>query len=343
MSAPPPLCIPLPTPNLNSTYGAMLIGVLFSTFLQGVLTLQTVTYYDSYPKDPISTKLVVATVWCFDTFHLILIAQSAYHYLISNWGFLPALLESTWELDLNVTFIGLSTFACQLFFLKRIWVFSGRNWIMVGVLAALCCVTLVVDIIVTVQILEHRSVAEFGVQKTGILVAFISGAVADVTIASLLTFYIRRNRSGFEKTDSLITLIVRYTVTTGVVTSLLGIFTLVAYFLSPDGLTFIAMHFCLGRLYTNALLATLNSRSKLRATLEGTSNVQFDSSRKKDNSTNLSMSIPLSNFSSAPGMTDTQPSTVNVQVHKATEVLQDQYIYNQKRSLEENAIRVVGV
>ncbi|KAF9063750.1 hypothetical protein BDP27DRAFT_216653 [Rhodocollybia butyracea] len=167
------------------------------------------------------TKLVVATVWCFDTFQLVLIAQSTYHYLISNWGTPSALLVSTWELDLNVTFIGLSTFVCQLFFLRRIWVFSGRkieHRIIVGLLGALCAVTVIVDVVAMVSSLKNRSVAEFGMQKVTVLVAFTSGAVADVCIALLLSYYIRRNRGGFKKTDSMLTLIVRYTITTGVVT-----------------------------------------------------------------------------------------------------------------------------
>jgi len=51
--------------------------------------------------------------------HLGFICQSAYHYLVTNWGFAPALMNSTWELDLQLTFIGLSSFVCQLFFLNR--------------------------------------------------------------------------------------------------------------------------------------------------------------------------------------------------------------------------------
>ncbi|KAJ3717554.1 hypothetical protein C8R42DRAFT_711666 [Lentinula raphanica] len=165
------------TPSLNNTYGAMLIGVLFATFLQGCLTLQTIMYYDSYPKDPISTKLVVAIVWCLDTFHLVLIAQSTYHYLIDNWGVLEALGFSTWELDLNVVFIGLSSFVCQVFFLKRIWVFSKKNIFLVAFLATLCATTLVLDVVVTVQITQNRSVTEFGKRKGEIIAVFTSGAI----------------------------------------------------------------------------------------------------------------------------------------------------------------------
>ncbi|KAJ3745854.1 hypothetical protein DFH05DRAFT_1524130 [Lentinula detonsa] len=258
-----PACAPLQVPDLNDTYGAMLIGVLFATFLQGILTLQTVTYYNSYPRDPVSTKLIVATVWCFDTIHLVLIAQSVYHYLVNNWGFSPALTVSTWELDLNLTFIGLSSFdnPTPFFKLSRIWVFSRKNILLVGFLITLCTTTLVLDILVTVQITQNRSVTEFGRRKGEIIAVFTSGAVADVALSSLLCYYIRRSRSGFERTDSLIDLIVKYTITTGLVTSLLGVFTLVAYFASPNGFIFIAMHFSLGRMYTNALLATLDSYS----------------------------------------------------------------------------------
>ncbi|KIK54003.1 hypothetical protein GYMLUDRAFT_178129, partial [Collybiopsis luxurians FD-317 M1] len=192
----------------------------------------------------------------FDTFHLGLIAQSAYYYLISSWGDLSALSFSTWELALHLTFIALSSFLCQLFFLNRIWIFSKRNLLLVGTLIVLCTATLALDILVTVQIMQNRSVAEFGRRKGEIIAVFISGALADVAITSILCFYVRRNRSGFKKTDSLITLIVRYTVSTGLITSILGVLTLVAYFASPESFIFIAMHFSLGRMYTNALLAT---------------------------------------------------------------------------------------
>jgi len=289
------------------------------------------------------TKLVVATVWCFDTLQLILIAQSAYHYLISNWGVVSALSVSTWELNVNVTFIGLSTFVCQLFFLRRIWVFSGKNIIMVGLLAAVCAITPIVDIIAMVGGLKHPSITHIGSQTGPVLLAFVPGVVADVSIALLLTYYIRRNMGGFKKTDTILTIIVRYAITTGVVTSLLGTFTLVAFFLSPNGLTYIGMHFCLGRLYTNALLATLNSRVKLRDSLnepthdesagDGTGHLQFHTSPRVGES--LSMG-PLSNLTSAE-ITNPRSSVYAVNVHAAaTEVVQDQHGSDQKGSLKES-------
>jgi hypothetical protein len=54
-----------------------------------------------------------------DVTHLILICQSCYHYLVTNWGNGAALLISTHELDLHLIFVGIATLVCQGFFLHR--------------------------------------------------------------------------------------------------------------------------------------------------------------------------------------------------------------------------------
>jgi hypothetical protein len=54
-----------------------------------------------------------------DTVHLIVVCQSVYHYLVTDWGFLPALNVATWELVIHIFLIGLSSIVCQVFFLHR--------------------------------------------------------------------------------------------------------------------------------------------------------------------------------------------------------------------------------
>ncbi|KAF5370526.1 hypothetical protein D9757_010147 [Collybiopsis confluens] len=344
------VCLSIPVPDLRTTYGAMLIGVIAATFLQGFLTLQAIVYFDSYPSDSLFTKITVrhlhspfdlfssdlpvksiptniqvAVVWSLDMFHLGLISQSVYHYLVNNWGNLPALQFSTWELDLNLTFIALSAIVCQGFFLRRIWMFSKRNFILVGLLTAICITTLALDLLVTVQITTNRSVTEFGKRKGEIIAVFTSGAVADVALALSLCYYIRKNSSSFERTKSVIRLIVRYTVTTGLITSLLGLLTLVAYFASPDGFIFIAMHFSLGRMYTNALLATLNSRQKLRATLGGSALQQAQSSRENPSSGGFSSLIPWPHSGSKHLNTGSNSIEPRLQVLKSTQVFKSGY------------------
>ncbi|KAJ7483851.1 hypothetical protein B0H11DRAFT_2231996 [Mycena galericulata] len=83
----------------------------------------------------------------------------------------------------------------------------------------------------------------------------------DMVIAMILVWYLIQGRTTFEKTNFVLTRIIQYTVTTGLATSMLALGCVAA----PDGFVFIAMHFSLGRMYTKALLATLNSRRNLRS------------------------------------------------------------------------------
>jgi len=263
-------------PDLSRTYGAAMIGLLFATFLQGVLTVQTYIYYESFPEDSLKMKLLVACVWIIDTLHLGLISQAVYYYLVTNWGNTSVLMSSTWELDVHLAIVALATIVCQSFFLHRIWIFSKRNKILTGILGCMCLSSLGISIAVSVQLVQASSVSQserpgkgpFGAPTSETITAFCLGASVDLILAFLLCFYLRRGRSGFEKTNSLISRIIQYTIATGLLTSLYAFGCVITYFAIPRTFIFIAMHFSLGRLYTNALLVTLNSRRKLRANMQ---------------------------------------------------------------------------
>jgi len=249
---------------LDPTYGAMLIGLLFATFFQGVLTVQAYIYYESFPNDTRRMKLLVAGVWLLDVLHLVLISDAAYHYLVSEWGNFPALAYSTQELDLHLVIVGLATIVCQSFFLQRIWVFSGKNVWITGSLTAGCLTTLGLDVSMSIQISKVPLVSSFGNFTNEVIAVFSIGAGVDLAMALILAYYLRRGKSGFEKTNTLVSRVIQYTVATGLATSLLALACLIAYLARPNTFIFIAMHFSLGRMYTNALLATLNSRRSLR-------------------------------------------------------------------------------
>ncbi|KAF8169854.1 hypothetical protein K438DRAFT_224294 [Mycena galopus ATCC 62051] len=272
--------------SLSTTYGAMLIGVLFATFFQGVLTLQAYIYYESFPKDTARLKFLVATVWVLDVAHLVLICQSCYHYLISNWGNSAALLVSTQELDLHLVFVGMASALCQGFFLSRIWTFSQKNRLLTGRLSAACLTTFALEAAMSAQISRVPSVAAFN-SLTGEVVTTLGLSAAgtfslfglnrddravmstvDVAIAAILVWYLQQGKTSFDRTSFVVARVVQYTVATGLATSLLAVSCLIVYLATPNTFIFIALHFSLGRMYTNALLATLNSRRNLRKVLD---------------------------------------------------------------------------
>ncbi|KAJ7464026.1 hypothetical protein FB451DRAFT_1492161, partial [Mycena latifolia] len=229
---------------------------------QGLLSLQAYSYYENFPEDSWQLKTLVSLPWsrskalvlCLDLTHLILICQSCYHYLVDNWGNEAALLESTIELDMHLLLVSAATIVCQAFFLRRVWNLSKKNWLLVGCLAAMCMTTLVLDVAMAIRTSLNRSVATFSDWGDEILALFAIGAAVDVIIAMLLCWYLPRGgRTSFSSTNFVVSRIIQYTVATGLATSLLAVGCFVA-----------AMHFSLGRMYTNALLATLNSRRNLR-------------------------------------------------------------------------------
>ncbi|KAJ7754653.1 hypothetical protein DFH07DRAFT_959677 [Mycena maculata] len=238
---------------MDVTYGAILIGVLFATFLQGVLSVQAYIYFENFSDDLRRIKLMVATVWLLDATHLVLICQSCYHYLISSWGDDDALLVSTPELDLHLIFVGMATLVCQGFFLHRIWTFSKRNWLLTGLLSAASLVTFALEVTISAQIITVSSVAYFSDLKGEV---FSAGAVVDMAIAVVLVFYLQQGKTHFDRTTFVVSRVVHYTAATGLATSILAVACLIAYLAAPHTFIFIAMHFSLGRLYTNALLAT---------------------------------------------------------------------------------------
>ncbi|KAJ7253622.1 hypothetical protein C8J57DRAFT_1348636, partial [Mycena rebaudengoi] len=259
--------------NMGQTYGAMLIGGVFATFFQGILTVQVYVYYEAFPNDLRILKALVASIWILDTTHLILISQSVYHYLITSWGNDAALMVSITSLNIHLLFVSGATILCQAFFLFRIWLLSKKSWLLTGLLAAACLTSFGFHIAISASLSLAPTVHAFSLKRSVTIVVFSIGALGDTAIAALLVFYLRTGewKSNYKSTTSVINRVIQYTVGTGASTSLVAVAIVVAHEVAPDGFIHIAIHFSLGRMYTNALLAALNSRKLSRNTLSGDS------------------------------------------------------------------------
>ncbi|KAJ7055121.1 hypothetical protein C8F01DRAFT_471345 [Mycena amicta] len=263
-------------PTMDETYGAMYIGVLFATFLQGLLTVQVYAYYMSFPNDSLWLKTLVAAVWMLDTTHLVLIAQATYHYLVTSWGNYAALLVATTPFLIHMIFISVSSLLCQIFFLHRVWVFSKHNWLITGFLGCGCLAGFCVESTIIAELLRNPQVADFPKQITNVKLSFGVLAAFDLFLACTLVWYVRTTKTAIaedvdhvsRRTNLILRRIMQYAVATGLTTSMVGLATLVAYLLATEKFIFIAIYFSFGRMYTNALLVSLNARRSLRSALQ---------------------------------------------------------------------------
>ncbi|KAJ7764382.1 hypothetical protein B0H16DRAFT_1526880 [Mycena metata] len=140
----------------------------------------------------------------------------------------------------------------------------SNNWWLAAVLSAGCLVAFALEVVISAQIVQVPVVAYFNDHPGEVVAVFAMGGVVDFAITLVLVFYLQQGRTQFDLTNFVLARVINYSVATGLVTSILAMACLITYLLLPDTFIFIAMHFSLGRLYTNALLATLNSRRTLR-------------------------------------------------------------------------------
>ncbi|KAH9486076.1 hypothetical protein JR316_0000140 [Psilocybe cubensis] len=250
-----------PSSALDSTFGAMLIGVFFAIFFQGVLSFQAWNYYENFPNDPLKFKLLVSVAWGLDTIHTVIICQFMYHYLVTNWGFQAALVDATTELIIHILLVGMSCFVCQVYFMHRIWILSEKKILVLCIALAPSLTALILNIHLPLKmIFAHFSIPELVLTEKESAALYFISALSDVVIAGFLCYFLRlsNRRTQFQATRLVLKDILHYVVATGILTSACEIGAVIA-----------AIHFSLGRLYTNSLLAALNSRKKIRDRLQG--------------------------------------------------------------------------
>ncbi|KAJ3572084.1 hypothetical protein NP233_g3324 [Leucocoprinus birnbaumii] len=264
--------------DLASTYGVLLVGVLFAAFFQGILTVQAYQYHQNFQEDSRATRLLVSLLWILGFLQLVLISYSIHHYLVRHWGDTEAAVQYILPLRLHLFLVALSILLSQSFFLYRIWVLSECNVWVVGPVSV-CILGTFASVFTEGMITVTRPQIQGGV-----IGMVIVGTFTDILIASSVYYYIRERSHETRQmrmTSTIVNRIIWYTVATTALTRIYN--TLYPVALSD----FVqALHFSSGRTYANAVLVkfvvsytfalskltnlapSLNARRRLRETLE---------------------------------------------------------------------------
>jgi len=197
----------------------------------------------------------------------------AYWILVSGWGdplvFASSSITATVG-DLQLVFAALPAIFVQCFFTWRIWTFCMavcRRWMKLA--AAAICLFITCTIICALI----SAITLFGISLSPvfypepsfrklILTWIVSTAVADLTItATMLTILYHATSSAcFGEMQDRISLLLRLTLQTGFLTSILAMPVVPIYFTNGSGIYSLPI-FLLGESYVISLLANLNARS----------------------------------------------------------------------------------
>ncbi|KAJ7851100.1 hypothetical protein B0H13DRAFT_2674337 [Mycena leptocephala] len=273
--------------NLNTTLGAFQIGVLVSYVLFGVTTTQTYIYYSRFPDDSLKLKVLVAFVWICEVGHALCIGHSLYVYTISDYAHPERVLgPAPKSLETTSIFSGVIGACVQGFFSFRIYVISKKlyipflSWVM-SVLRLLGCIALFV------AGLGMKSVNGYVLQWEWLATFVWSVSTTnDLMISATLVVLLRNHRNRVHmRTAALVEKLILWSIETGILTSATSIATLVCFVAMKDNFIWIAFwvigargegvshnmalscnfnHISL-KVFSNSLLASLNSRATLRA------------------------------------------------------------------------------
>ncbi|KAL4072179.1 hypothetical protein J3A83DRAFT_4372178 [Scleroderma citrinum] len=151
--------------------------------------------------------------------------------------------------------------AVQGYFVLRVYRLSEQPLLLVlGALLAISKFVLHLTFGIAAYIIKDvsRLVHEWGWTITSYLILSIA---CDTLIATSLSYHLNLRKTGFHRTSRIIDRMIIYALATGLITSATELAEAICFWTMPDNLIWMGLYVVESGLYTNSLLAALNSRS----------------------------------------------------------------------------------
>ncbi|KAH9038852.1 hypothetical protein EDB84DRAFT_1082591 [Lactarius hengduanensis] len=241
---------------------AILLGLLSSGCLSVLCSLvchlqQTWIYFWHYWKrDPMALKFFVAFIIVMDALDTILSAYAIYWYLVLNFGNVENLDYVMWAMNMEFA-IGPEAIVCafvQIFYARQVFIVSR---------SIICPIFIVVSITISfsfgllfvVKELALRRFSWFHSSLWVMCVGVAAVAMTDLLIAAAMCWSLYRKRTGFARTDSIITTLMAYSINSGLLTSILSLGVIISSVVSPSSMIWLAFLWVMGKCSVNSLLA----------------------------------------------------------------------------------------
>lgn len=250
--------VEMKTPHL--TLGALFVAIGISCVIYGVSCNQAVYYFRHYKKDSWKIKTAVAAVWLLETLNTVFSAHALMSFVIYNRRAGPS-YPFPWTISVQASTNTLIGTIVQIFFAWRVWILSVRRLWLTAVLVVLSMTQCVLGQILTLYGLGAVNPLAKDDFAALLRASFALTAVTDIVVAVALCYFLHIRKSGSKSTDSLIRSLMVMTINCGVLSSSIAVAALVTLVVVPHTLLPLSCCILLGKVYTNSLLASLNSRS----------------------------------------------------------------------------------
>ncbi|KAJ7866374.1 hypothetical protein B0H14DRAFT_3593839 [Mycena olivaceomarginata] len=234
--------------------GPLFIGSLFNWSLLGTLVIQTYVYYSSRYNDSKWIKGLVISTLSLDIVQTVFATHAVWQILILGWGNPASFVELPWTAYTFPVMSGVVAALVQFFFSWRIWVL-GRNKIAY-------VIAIVIDLVALMQMVAGLVA---GIQTAFIPIekVWLAGSfAADFLIVVSMLFILYQNKAGIAATNGLIDRLTVRVVHSGAVTAVAAGVELILFILMSATFVHDTPALFLGKLYSNVLLANLNTRRR---------------------------------------------------------------------------------
>ncbi|KAK0434733.1 hypothetical protein EV421DRAFT_1838930 [Armillaria borealis] len=247
--------------NIDTTLGIALVARCLASILYGVALAQAYYYFTNL-QDPIITQGVVIATILVESAHQIIICLSGYHYLIESFNSHTNLDIVVWSVIAEVP---LNICACLLvegYFSLRIWRLTEKNIQAITPLIILMASQLALTIAFVYQGSQLSTFTDLAKLNDLSIAVDVVTLTINITIATIVSVLLWQSKKGVAYMTDTLTQLIIFAIGTSVMTSLCVVASLITVIVLPEGSAHRATLFCMGRLYHNALLFNLNTRSR---------------------------------------------------------------------------------
>ncbi|KAJ7016680.1 hypothetical protein C8F04DRAFT_1259463 [Mycena alexandri] len=257
----------MPSP-LDSTYGAWFVSLFIETILYGMGALQAWIYFTGRPTDAISVKSTVLLVLALETIQVTFFFRSSYFRFVERFGILQT--DLIWADSLQLLAAYLSAFAVQIYFASRIDKLTkargkfGLSAIGLYTIFLLAFVQIVAGITQTIRTYQIRSYLKIDETKAITTLQTAASVACDLLITTYLCLFLTRQKGEIKKTNYMVDMLIYDAINRGSLTAVSSCLTMVLFLALPDTFWFFLGLAPSSKLYMNSMLATLNTRQRLR-------------------------------------------------------------------------------
>ncbi|KZT50227.1 hypothetical protein CALCODRAFT_444870 [Calocera cornea HHB12733] len=275
--------------TIGTVLGPIVLGTNINFFLFGIVLYQFASYLSrtsslralsrqnpyalnaiNYKPDPWPVRAIVYWLMVLDTYHTAVCAYMQWQYTIDHFGD-PQILElATWPYASTPIVTILASVTVQCFLAWRIRIITKRNvWFVIIVFLSI--VQGLAGLGTGIGALWVSDISRFYELEPVAGVWFCAQVACDMVITTTLILTLNKERTGFKHTDSVINRLIRGAFETAVFATVFCVLDMAMFFAESGNNLHLAFALPMGRIYSNTLLATLNSRQAHREALASSS------------------------------------------------------------------------